>query len=233
MIQVEKLLATTGIWPSGDHPNANDLLASAGITATWKARIKRWLSASAADDYQPTEFDIPEPPEAEKLQDKILKPIEGEEDARLLSSFGDPVIASEYLELVQRARAYIDGKWPKIDVPGSLGDVFPPSTEELYDIWAITRVLDDPEVLLEELEMQSVTIPMIEAWRAIYPEFSAEVLGDFALLMNERHAAKKMITWQQLDLFRMFAGVALSEPVKIEVAKPKKTEQPQQATATE
>lgn len=222
MLAVETLMAVTGIFPGVSHPSQNDLLAAQGLAQRWESRIRRWLSATDSEDYQPRTFEAPEPPdEQSKLQDKILKPIEGDEQARILSAFEDPEGASVYLEAIKGARAYLDGKWSKIPVPGAVDEVFPLSPQEYEDIWSLVRIVDDPDILFDELESESLSIPMIEAWRACYPELSAEVMGMIGKVVIERKAKKKRLTWQQQDLIHMLAGEPLEAPIVIAKAEPK------------
>lgn len=216
MLTVETLMAVTGIFPGGLHPSENDLLAAQGLAARWESRIRRWLSATDADDYQPREFESPPPPEEQsKLQDKLLKPIEGDEQSRILAAYDDPAFAMEYLEAIKAAREYLDGKWTKLPVPGAIDEVFPLSQQEYEDVWSLVRIVDDPDVLFDELESESLSIPMIEAWRTCYPELSVEVMGMVGRVLIERKAKKKLPTWQQQDLIHMLAGEPLEAPIVI------------------
>jgi len=232
MLAVETLMAVTGIFPAGQHPSENDLLAAQGLAQRWESRIRRWLSSTDSDDYQPRMFEAPEPPaEQEKLQDKILKPIEGDEQARILSAFSsDPEGAYAYLDAIKNARAYLDSKWAKISVPGAVDEVFPLSPQEYEDLWSLVRIVDDPDVLFDELEAESLSIPMIEAWRACYPELSAEVMGIVGKVVIERRAKKKRPTWQQQDLIHMLAGQPLEAPIVIAKSEPKAQNNQQGAT---
>lgn len=231
-LNAECLLAITGLWPGPSHPSANDELAALGLIPSYRARLKRWLRAADADDYQPREFESTEPPEEKALQKKILRPIEhgGEEHVRLLAGLPDMAAGEEYVALVTKARDYLDSKWPKIPVPGISADVFPLSTEELYDVWALTRVLDNPDVLFDEVEAESLTIPMVDAWRTIYPTVAAEVDRVLEELVIERLAEKKSLTWQQADLFRMLRGLPLDAVIEVKKDAPK-GQQPQQGGA--
>lgn len=232
MLIVESLMAVTGIFPGGIHPSQNDLLAAQGLAARWDSRIRRWLAATDSDDYQPRPFESPEPPEDQsKLQDKLLKPIEGDEQARILSTFEDPEGAAEYLAAIKNARAYLDGKWTKTPVPGALDEVFPLSTQEYEDVWSLVRIVDDPDILFDELEAESLSVPMIEAWRACYPELSAEMIGMIGRVVIERKAKKKRLTWQQQDLIHMLAGEPLEEPIRIVKEEPKQKPQQQEQGA--
>lgn len=224
-LRAELLLCITGIFPSASHPNQTDELAASGLLETYKNRLRRWMRAPDADDYQPREFDVTDPPEEKALQKKILDPIDDVELARLMSGLPDIAEAQLYVELVKHARQYLDDHWPKLPVPGIAADVFPLSTEELYDVWALARVLDNPDVLFDEVEACSLTIPMVDAWRTIYPNVASEVDKILDTLVIDRLAAKKSLTWQQADLFRMLRGVPLE--AVIEIKKPEK-KQPQQ-----
>jgi hypothetical protein len=226
----ENLLAITGIFPTAAHPSSNDELAAAGVLGTYRARLKRWLRAPDAEDYQPREFNAPEPPEEKTLQKKILAPIEGDDLVRMLAGLPDMDDAEAYVDLVRKARAYLDDHWPKIPVPGITADVFPLSSEELEDVWTLTRVIDNPDILFEELEAESLTIPMVDAWRAIHTETAAEVDKILDELVIDRVSAGKSLTWQQVDLYRMLRGIPLDAVVQFKADAPKQvqSQQPQQ-----
>jgi hypothetical protein len=227
-LRAECLLAVTGLWPTPAHPSANDEIAAMGKLDSYRARLKRWLRAPDAEDYQPRPFDAPEPPDEKALQKRILAPIEGDEEVRLLAGLPDLAEAQMYLDLVKAGRAYLDDHWPKVPVPGISADVFPLSTEELYDVWALARVLDDPDVLFDELEAGSLTIPMVDAWRTVYPTMATRLDAIFEALVIERIAAKKSLTWQQSDLFRMLRGVPLDAVIEIKTDKKADAKGPQQ-----
>lgn len=227
-LSAETLLAVTGLWPKGDHPNAADELASAGIVETYGNRLKRWLRRYDADDYKPREFDCPEPPSEEALQKRILDPMDEEESARLRSGLHNLAEADAYVALVQRGRTYLDSKWPKVPVPGITADVFPLSQEELYDVHALVRVLDNPDVLFDEMEAESLTIPMVDAWREVYPSMAAEVDRIFDKLVIDRLAARKSLTWQQTDLYRMLRGIPLDATIEVKQDAPKQNASAQQ-----
>lgn len=214
-IAAEQLLAVTGLWPTEDHPNANDELASMGILDSYRARLKRWLRAPLAEDYKPSKFTAPDPPKEKSLQKKILAPLEPEEVERMANGLADPIESQMYIGLVIKAREYLDSKWVKIPVPGVTMDVFPLSIGDLYDVWALTRVLDNPETLFDELDANSLTIPMVDAWRAIYPNMSTKLDGMLEELVIEFTAKGHSLTWQQSDLFRMFRGVPLDTVIEI------------------
>jgi len=226
LLLVESLACVTGIWPKGDHPTENDVIAASGYLATLSARLKRWLRAPDAEDYQPRPFEFSEPPEEKKLQDRILKPIEGDELTRMLSVPVDVETAQAYVEMIRADRAYLDSKWPKVPTPGIPAGVFPLSQEELADVWTLARILDDPTVLFDELEAGSLTIPMVDAWRERRPLLAAKVDADIADLVVERLASKKSLTWQQSDLIRMLGGIPLDAIVEIPVEKPQRGAQP-------
>jgi hypothetical protein len=226
-LRAECLLSVTGLWPTPAHPSANDEIAAMGKLDSYRARLKRWLKAPDAEDYQPRPFDAPEPPAEKTLQKRILAPIEGDEEVRMLAGLPDLAEAQMYLDLARKARQYLDDHWPKIPTPGISADVFPLSTEELYDVWALTRVLDDPNVLFDELESESLTVPMVDAWRAIYPLMAARVDAMLDELVIERVAAKKSLTWQQVDLFRMLRGAPLDAVIEIKKDKADAPQPPQ------
>lgn len=220
MLETEKLMAITGIFPKGEHPSPTDEMAIPALADRWKSRAKRWLSAPDKDGYEVRPFTAPEPPTEKALQDKILKPIEGDEEERIRGAFSDPLMASEYLAGIQQARDYLDSKWPKNPIPGTVAQVFPLSTAELEDVWLLTRVLDDPEIIFDELEAESLTVPMVSAWKTCYPLLSVETLVMIDGLIIERAASKKYLTWQQQDLLHMLKGEPLDAPLAIAPDKP-------------
>jgi hypothetical protein len=105
--------------------------------------------------------------------------------------------------------------------------VFPLSAQEYEDVWSLVRIVDDPDILFDELESESLSVPMIEAWRACYPELSVEVMGMVGRVVIERDAKKKRLTWQQQDLIHMLAGEPLEAPIQIVKDEPKQKPQQQ------
>lgn len=224
MLTAEMLLTVTGIFPTKGHPDEQDLLAVEGLTKRWESRARRWLGQYDDDERKPREFEAPDPPDAKKLQDKLLDHMSGKRDVDLMGGIEDLEMQAAYLDALKAACRYIDGKWPKIPVPGSVAEVFPLSAEELDDVYALVRIADNPEVLWDELEAESLSVPMIECWRNCFPEWSAEVLTMIERLVIERIGSKKELAWQQEDLLHMLRGEDLDAPLDIAEDKPQKNE---------
>ena len=107
--------------------------------------------------------------------------------------------------------------------------MFPLSTEELYDINAMVRVLDNPDVIFDELEAETLTIPMVDAWRTVYPGMAAEVDTMLKDLVIDRISKKKELTWQQVDLFRMLCAIPLDAVIEVKQDPPKQQGAPMAA----
>lgn len=227
LLLAESLCAITGLWPTSGRPSENDVLAASGYLAQLDGKIQRWLSAPDSEDYEPRPFEFVEPPTAEALQDRILRPIEGEELTRILAApVADHETADEYLAVIQRGRVYLDSKWPKLAKPGIQADVFPLSDEELADVWLLVRALDNPELVIEHLEAHTLTVPIVNAWRACYPTLSTKLDELIERAITDRIAKGKSLTWEQSELVLMLKGKPLDSVVQLEEGKgDKKTQQ--------
>lgn len=228
LLLAESLCAITGLWPSSDRPSENDVIAATGYLVQMGGRFQRWLSAPDAEDYEPRPFEWVEPPSEKALQDRILKPIEGDEQARILAApVADTITADEYLTCIQRGRDYLDSQWPKMAKPGIKAEVFPLSEEELADVWILVRVLDNPDRLLEHLEEHTLSVPIVNAWRAAYPVLSAAFDQEVERAITDRLARKKSLTWEQADLVLMLKGKPLDSIVELQESKTDKKPQPE------
>ncbi len=208
-LAAECLAATTGLWPTKAHPSESDRLAAYGLLDRWRSKLTKWLRRP--EEVAP--FEWVEPPDQADLREKILRPIEPDEAERLIVSTGDVDLGREYVDVLTAGRNFLNTKWPKRPVPGMSGELFPVSDDDLANVWNLTRILDDDGALLDEVAAYSVTVEMIDAWKMVYPELSAEVMailqGDgvshYGLLV-EHHAAGKKLTWQQESVLDMLIG---------------------------
>lgn len=204
-LAAECLASVTGLWPGKAAPSAHDRLAATGLLDRWRSKLTKWLRHPE----QVAPFDWPEPPDPEDLREKVMRPIEPDEDERLVSMTGDYDLGREYVNVLQAGRNFLNERWPKIPVPGMSGELFPISNEELANVWNATRVLDDQDALLDEIAAYSVTVTMINAWKAIYPELATvivDMLDGIDGLLVEHHADGKKLTWQQEDILKMLIG---------------------------
>lgn len=204
-IAAECLAATTGLWPRKTAPSANDRLAAVGLIDRWRSKLRKWLRNP--DDVAP--FDWPEPPDAAELREKIVRPIDPDEEERLIALSGDYDLGREYVAVIQAGRDFLNERWPKVPVPGMSGEMFPISDEDLANVWNLTRMIDDSGAMLDEIASYSVTVSMINAWKQVFPTLSMEVVamldGPDGLLI-EHHADGRKLTWQQEDILKMLIG---------------------------
>jgi hypothetical protein len=227
-LPAEALAAVTGLWPGPSSPTENDRLAAYGLLDRWRGRLARWMRQ--ADEPEP--FDWQEPPEAKALQKKIVAPIDEPETTRIIAHVGDHDLGREYIAILEAGRNYLDAHWRKVPVPGLGSEVFDLSVEDLATVWNLTRVLDGPDTLLDEISSYSVTVDMIDAFHTVYPELASAVGDMLDDLLIDHMSRKKALTCQQEDIFRMVRGIPRNEPVKVEEQKPKDAQQPQPGKPT-
>lgn len=229
-LAAECLASVTGLWPGKNAPSAHDRLAAQGLLDRWRSKLTKWLRHP--EDVAPFEWE--DPPDPADLREKILRPIDSEEEERLIALSGEVDLGREYVAVLQAGRDFLNNRWPKIPVPDTSGDLFPISDEDLADVWNLTRMIDDSGALLDEIAAYSVTVMMIDAWKAVFPELSQEVVkilaGDgktsYGLLV-EHHADGGKLTWQQEDVLRMLVGKPREE---VPAAKEEPQKQQQQSS---
>lgn len=208
-LSAECLAATTGLWPTKEHPSESDRLAAYGLLDRWRSKLTKWLRHP--EEVAP--FEWVEPPDQDDLREKILRPIEQDEAERLIVSTGDVDLGREYVDVITAGRNFLNTKWPKRPVPGMSVELFPISDDDLANVWNLTRILDDDGALLDEIAAYSVTVDMINAWKMVFPELSNEVLkilqgdgvSDYGLLVDH-HAVGKKLSWQQESVLDMLIG---------------------------
>ena len=208
ILAAEALASVTGLWPKKTEPTEHDRLAATGLLDRWRSKLTKWLRHPE----QVAPFDWPEPPDPADLREKIMRPIDDDERNRLIAFCGDIDVGQEYVAVLEAGRKFLNDRWPKIPVPGMSGELFPASTEEVANVWNLTRMLDNQDALLDEIASYSVTVTLINAWKTVYPELSAKVVQilegsetEFGLLV-EHHADGRKLTWQQEDILKMLIG---------------------------
>ena len=215
-IAAEALAAITGLWPSRPL-EPRDMLAASGLPERWHGKIRRWMSA------EPARHKWTPPPSEEALQKKILAVPTEEETAGWLNVLGDAGVGVDYLAVIQRGRAFLDGIWPKIASLGIVAGVFPLSPDDLCEVWSVCRLLDDPDVLFDEMASQTLTVEQVTAWRTVYPELSALVDSILDDQIAEHVSKKHDLTWQQEDVIRILRCIPSESPIQVpEQSKPGK-----------
>jgi len=204
-LAAECLAAQTGLWPKKTEPSEHDRLAASGMLDRWRSKLSKWLRHPE----QVKPFEWTDPPDQADLREKIMRPIDLDEEERLIAMTGDVDLGREYVAVLRAGREYLNNRWPKIQVPGLTLEMYPPSVEELASVWNATRVLDEADALMDEIEAYSVSVTMINAWKHVFPSLAAEVsemLDGVDGLLIELDADGHKLTWQQEDIIKKLVG---------------------------
>lgn len=219
MLAAETLAAVTGVFPSESHPNADDVLASSTIVSEYVSRLRRWVHAPHREGYARPKFEHVPPPSEKRLEAKFAEKVDPVEISVRVP--GDDALALAYADLIATARKYLADKWPHIPMPGIKAQSFPLSMEELNDLNMLARVLDDPRVVFDWMDSYSLSIPMVEAFRSIFPELNAILDNELAQILASKFAqtVNNTITWEQDEMLAKYLGKQPGEAVKLDEPK--------------
>lgn len=223
MIEAEALVATTGLWPS-KAPSQRTIVAASGILRSWAGKLSSFLDGRHA------RFNWPPPPEPSKLQDDILSIPDQEEIAGWFENMLDPQLAIEYVTVITRGREYLAAQWPHVQMEGIVAEVLPPSKDQLDRMWALTRTLDDPDSIFEDMQAYALTSSQAEAFRKVYPELAgmADRIAEDQII--RKISKNERIQWTVESQIRTFK--LMPQLVPIAVTQPKNSEQPKPPETT-
>jgi hypothetical protein len=207
-LAAEALVAVVGLWPK-KPPDVNALMAAEGLAPKWAARVKRWLRAPQ----QPATYEAP--PAQSDLQARILAPVDQTQMTGWLTALGDHDIGTSFVAVIQRGREYLDAQWPKYSLDNVVPDALPLSTDDYGDVWALTRTLDDPGVLLDDLAAWCLLPAQVAAMAAVYPELTTMLREILNQELVDHVTRERPLTWQQEDLIRIVRGLAPEAQIEI------------------
>lgn len=210
-LTAESLAAVTGLWPKGP-PDRKDLLAAEALPSRWRARVRSWLRGVQAPlDWRP-------PPEDQsKLDDKISAPVDADAMTAWLTALNDPDVGTSYAAVVTRSREFLQRSWPRMDTGGIVPAPLPLSPDDYAEVWGLVRVLDSPDVLLDELAAWTIEMSQVAALKTCYPRLYAMLLDFCDAELVEHATRERPIVWQIEDLVRILRGL----PPEAEIVLPK------------
>jgi hypothetical protein len=218
-LAAEALVAVTGINPR-TPPTPEDLLAAQSLVERWAGKVRRFLRG----DKQPMPWKPPPP--SQKLQDRVIQQPTPMEVEAWFAALNEPGLGLDYLATIQRGREHVDSIWPKIAAPGVAADVFPLAHDDLDEVWSVYRVLDDPDLILDEILAWTLTIEQVTAWRTVYPELSSLLDDVVAEQLIDWIASGKPLMWQQEDVIRTLQGLPMEAPIVVAASEAPEVKQP-------
>lgn len=201
------LLATVGLVPDDIEPR--DLKAADTLPATFARRMRAFLTAEQKD------FDAREAPsDLDGWFDKVAEAPRAGQVAAWISALGaeeDSDLVAELTAGLRRARDHVVAVWPRVIETTPAGPRnYPLSEDDAADIWRVIRVLDDPESLLDELAMYTLTPEQAKAFRTCYPELYAHADAELDAGLGEQLAKSKNYDpgWERESVIAIFRGEA-------------------------
>lgn len=223
-IMAESLAWETGAWPKG-APGSVHLRAADGMVERLTSRLARWLKST-----EPKPFKFRPAPDQKKLDDKIVSVIDHEQMTAIVEVL-DPILAAEYVAVLQAASTAAQAAWPRYDIPGLVPESAPLSADDLAEAWSVIQVMESPDRILEEFESWTVTPSQIGAFRTVFPEISASIDAALGNAMVDMAVKKQRVSWQVEDLLRLWKQAPPETPVIAALAAPQAPDAPAAPTA--
>ena len=210
-ILAESLVAMSGIWLSR---RPSELLIRGA--ASYPDRIRRRLASFLAAD-APERLKWERTPAQTDLWRDLNAEIDPEELAAFLLGVPDDM-AMGYPIVVQAARDYIRERWPIFD-DTSLGlRNVELSPDEYGDVWQLTRTLNDPQTLFDDMDALALLPEQVDAFSAVYPGlYEATVNVAFLLLqpfvqVEGMTGKKKALSFVREEVMRTLLRLPMDAP---------------------
>lgn len=220
-LSAESIAAVTGLWPTS-APTRGTLKSAQSIAAGWGSRLSIFVEGKQG------KFDWELPPPSEELHKKIVSLPTEDEATEWLTAIGEEVdVGLEYMAVITRGRDYLLSLWPNIQIPGVVVDNYPLSQDDLDAIWSVYRVLNDPDVLISDIESWTLTDAQAAGFRAVFPEISAIIDRAIESVVVDFVSNGMEIPWQVADVIRIWKALPLDAPIAVQISEEKpKTEEP-------
>lgn len=167
----ETLVATTSVLvPSAPTPEA--FFAAAAYTDAWPARVTAWLRGTGA-----RKFTLPPNSDVGLVRSQLERPLTETEQRDLVAGIQDPLLQAEFLATLNLARGFLSDGYPlqEVDTVLGVGVELDPAPDEAARWLAQVAVLEDPNRILDELEMGSLEQAQVLAFKATMPALWAEL----------------------------------------------------------
>lgn len=205
----DSLRAVVGLFPTevtpADHENA------AALPRLWEARLKEWLGQPK----KPWKYREP-PKDMEKVFARCAEPMDPIDNAALLEQLGeDPDVVANFIPDLAITRKYVVDSWPAQRLMTLKGpEIQPLASDEAGDMEAIYAVLNDPTVVLRELDSWSLEPLQATAFRTCYPDLYEWMAVTLQKLISDRAALHKSWEplWEQEAQVGVLKGLPPEEP---------------------
>lgn len=200
-LDAELLLAVTGVFPRRAI-TIEDARAAEGAFMTWGGRLRRWVGN---DEQAP--FELPKDRDLTKTLDQLAHKLTPQEMAAVTENLTDAGMEADYQLALLGARKYLLDRWPATNVDTAAGPrPMPLPQDEADEVLSLVAVVDDPDRVIDEVEMQSLTPSQAEAFRAVYPALSQALLAGLRVAIIQK-GPKWAPSPDREDVFRTLAGL--------------------------
>jgi hypothetical protein len=202
-LAAEALVAVTGLFP--EPLTRQDGIAARRLPKEWHAKLRDFVEAETF-----TRFKAPPRPDSEDTYLALTpKP-----DNALAAGLADPQMASEYIEVLGRARAYTRSIWPVVvrDTPTG-PEWLEPSTTAMGAAWAVLDVAGKPERVLDQMLSGWLDPDEAAAFRTVFPRLFAMVHQVLNRHLQARRG--KPITWARELVVRTLLGLGATGMVSV------------------
>ena len=160
----EALTAITGIFQDEPVTPEQGRLA-AKIPKEWRAAVVEFLNQKKKQ-----RFKLPKRADHGDILETLSGGIDANRRASLVGRLTSPELGEAYLSVVARATAHLLDQWPRHYLDTPLGPrVMPPSKTEQMRAASLLAVVDDPNRILDEMRMMSLTTEQATALKTCYP----------------------------------------------------------------
>jgi hypothetical protein len=199
----EVLVAVGGVFPEGPFARVQ-LDAARNLPRDWQVRVRDWF-----DRETPARFRGVRRLDHRRTLERLSEPLTADAGAVLIAGLPDDVGAA-YLVQLESAREYLRARWPSLSLETPTGPrLLEPGVLSMGEASSLFEVVDDPERVLLELEMASLTSAQAEAFRTVYPALTDMLRAQFDEQLIMRKARRKgyELSWFHERLLRIFFGL--------------------------
>lgn len=169
----EILVATTSVLvPHAPPPDA--FYAATAYTDAWPGRVTSWLRSAGV-----RKFKLPPNSDVALVRSQLERPLTETEQRDMVAGISDPLLQAEFLATLNLARRFLSDGYPlqEVDTVLGVGVELDPAPDEAARWLAQVAVLEDPNRILDELEMGSLEQAQVLAFKAVMPALWAELWG--------------------------------------------------------
>jgi hypothetical protein len=231
-IEAELTVAVTGVL----KPTAVDGDTSAAASTlldTFDRRLRKWVRGTEGKPFEPVKFrdlqqtrKLVQKPLPESVLQDLLKPL----------LVVDPAAAMDYQAVLLRARSFLDTSYPLETIDSVLGpEEMLPAPDKASRWLSVVAVIDDPERMIDEVEMGGPDPSQVAAFKACYPELHqallsivmSELASMLAQSMRSQASGKPALTlpYDREATVRLLGQVGFATP--LDIPEPKKDAPPE------